>query len=93
MGFVCLSSISYNQITKSLSLAGAGKTKLVASIIDHFSKRPHDEALAYFYCDRNEESRRDPENVLCSFVKQLSISPDEQAIQDLLVEIYKKKQR
>ena len=82
-----------DQTAKSSSVAGAGKTKLVANVIDHFSNRPHNEALAYFYCNRNEESRRDPENVLRSFVKQLSISRDEQAIQDALVEIYKKKQR
>ena len=82
-----------DQTAKSSSVAGAGKTKLVANVIDHFSNRPHNEALAYFYCNRNEELRRDPENVLRSFVKQLSISRDEQAIQDALVEIYKKKKR
>jgi len=63
------------------------------NVINNFSNRLHDEALAYFYCNRNEESRRNPENVLRSFVKQLSISRDERAIQGALTEIYKKKQR
>lgn len=85
-------SITDNEYTNSC-LAGAGKTKLVANIIDQLSKRPYDEAVAYFYCNRNEPSRRDPANVLRSFVKQLSISRNEQAIQEILVEIYKEKQR
>jgi Cdc6-like AAA superfamily ATPase len=93
MGSVRFYPTSDDQITKSSSLAGAGKTKLVATVIDSFFSRPYEEALAYFYCDRNEESRQDPENILRSFVKQLSISQDEEAIQDVLVEIYKKKKR
>jgi hypothetical protein len=76
-----------------VSLAGAGKTKLVSRVIDHFANRPRGHALAYFYCNRNEETRQDPENILRSFVKQLSISPAGDAIQQSLVEAYKKKER
>jgi Cdc6-like AAA superfamily ATPase len=93
MGFVSSYSLPDGPNTKSSSVAGAGKTKLVSNIIDQFFNRPHDEALAYFYCNRNEESRRHPENVLRSFVKQLSISRDEQAVQASLADIYKAKQR
>jgi len=81
------------KVSNSNSPAGAGKTKLVSKVIDHFSNGPCNRALAYFYCDRNEDTRRDPENILRSFVKQLSISPDEDAIHNALVEIYKEKQR
>jgi NACHT domain len=74
-------------------LAGAGKTKLVSRVIDHISNGPGDQALAYFYCNRNEDTRRDPGNILRSFTKQLSISPDEDAIQNALVEVYEKKRK
>src|SRR5579871_6444231 len=47
---------------KLVLLAGAGKTKLTANVINHLSNLPDDQAVAYFYCSRNEESRRDPEN-------------------------------
>jgi hypothetical protein len=50
----------------SAFIAGAGKTKLVSKVVDDLTSRLDDkssnnEALAYFYCDRNEEQRRDPE--------------------------------
>jgi hypothetical protein len=60
------------------------KTKLVPRIIDHFTNRPPDHALSYFCCNRNKDARRDPENILCRFVKQLSISPAGNAIQQSL---------
>jgi hypothetical protein len=80
------------EVPDRVSSAGAGKTKLVSRVIDHLANRPHDHALAYFYCNRNEDTRQDPENILRSFVKQLCISPDGDAIQQSLVKIYKKKQ-
>src|SRR5436190_3992705 len=75
----------------SNSQAGAGKTKLVSRVIDHISNGLCDQALAYFYCNRNEDIRRDPEQVLRSFVKQLSFSQDESVLHNALVKIYKKK--
>lgn len=73
--------------------AGAGKTKLVSNVIDHIRSCRRDCALAYFYCNRNEDSRRDPENILRSFVKQLSLSEDKEAILEALVEAYNKKRQ
>jgi hypothetical protein len=75
------------------SPAGAGKTKLVSRVIDRISDSPRGQALAYFYCDRNEDTRRDPESILRSFVKQLSFSLNEGAVQNALIEIYREKQR
>jgi hypothetical protein len=80
-------------VTDHNSPAGAGKTKLVSRVIDHISKNPCDQALAYFYCNRNESTRRDPENILRSFVKQLSMSSSTSTVHNALVEIYKKKER
>jgi len=74
-------------------IAGAGKTKLVSRVIDSLMNRPHTEALAFFYCNRNQTSRQEPQNILRSFVKQLSISPDEEKIQDCLVRVYRQKER
>src|ERR1700730_4142349 len=84
--------INANTAAELFWLAGAGKTKLTANVINHLSNRPDGEAVAYFYCNRNEELRRDPENVLRCFVKQLAISRDKQAIRDIVVEVYKGKQ-
>lgn len=56
--------------------AGAGKTFLVSKMIDDLSIQslPEDaaHAVVYFYCNRNEVARRDPENILKSFIRQLA---------------------
>ncbi|KAJ5523945.1 hypothetical protein N7494_010595, partial [Penicillium frequentans] len=55
---------------------GTGKTFLTSMVIDHamnYLEHSQDNAgLAYFYCNRNEGSRRDPLCVLQSYVRQLS---------------------
>lgn len=73
-------------------LAGAGKTKLVSRVIDHISDALCDQTLAYFYCNRNEDACQNSENILRSFVKQLSTSLEKNAIQNALIEVYKRKQ-
>ncbi|CAI7611281.1 unnamed protein product [Penicillium crustosum] len=55
---------------------GAGKTYLTSKVIDHVqgllkSSSP-DAGFAYFYCNRNEDERRDPLCILQSYVRQLS---------------------
>ncbi|KAJ6035936.1 hypothetical protein N7540_000215 [Penicillium herquei] len=55
---------------------GAGKTYLTSKVIDHVqslleSSLDH-AGFAFFYCNRNEENRRDPLCILQSFVRQLS---------------------
>ncbi|KAI0972635.1 hypothetical protein F4678DRAFT_46057 [Xylaria arbuscula] len=55
---------------------GVGKTFLTSKVIDHSHGRlknlPNQEGFAFFYCDRNDEERRDPLHVLKSYVRQLS---------------------
>lgn len=46
-------------------------------------------ALAFFYCRRAEAERRKPENILCSFIKQLAVINDRSL--DLLREKYLEK--
>lgn len=76
-------------------LAGTGKTKLVSHVVDNLRRRlsssPNDEALAYFYCDRNRTDYQTPTSILSSFVRQLSISRDGQLVQQSTVLLYDKK--
>jgi hypothetical protein len=64
-------------------------------VIDHLLEAqlttPNDEALAYFYCDRNQANRQDPEQILRSFVLQLSTSRSGDGVQPCLVEVYQRK--
>lgn len=53
----------------------------------------NDESLAYFYCDRNQSDRRNPVSVLRSFVRQLSASDSQDAIQPSLVRLYTEKEK
>ncbi|PVH70870.1 hypothetical protein DL98DRAFT_660946 [Cadophora sp. DSE1049] len=53
-------------------IPGAGKTKLISRIIDHFSShQPEDLHVAFFYCRRDKQ---DCVDVLCSLIKQLAES-------------------
>lgn len=73
-----------------IGIVGAGKTKLVSQVIDDLNNS-HDQILAYFYCNHNEESHRKPEEILRSFIKQFSVSNDEKAIHSSLLKIYNKR--
>lgn len=55
------------------------------------SSNPSDEALSYFYCDRNRTDYQTPTSILSSFVRQLSISRDGQLVQKSTVLLYDKK--
>lgn len=85
------------ELAKLVSAAGAGKTKLASTVVDDMLRtldgEPNDEALAYFYCDRNQTNRRDPASVLRSFVRQLSTTRICDAIQPSLVQLYHQKKQ
>ncbi|KAI1357489.1 hypothetical protein F5Y08DRAFT_352320 [Xylaria arbuscula] len=57
-------------------IPGAGKTFLASKVVDHrrdmLETSPNQEGFAFFYCNRNEEKRREPLSVLQSYVRQLS---------------------
>lgn len=76
-----------------MPLAGAGKTKLVSKVIDQFLDERLDGALAFFFCDARISSRREPKNILQSFVKQLARSPRNDVIQQVLIDVYRNAQR
>jgi hypothetical protein len=78
-------------------IAGAGKTKLTSKVVDDLRKglinQPNDEALAYFYCDRNQTDRQDPTSILRSFVRQLSVCQRQNALQTLMVAEYEQRRQ
>jgi hypothetical protein len=74
-------------------LAGASKTKLVSNVIDQFLNKQPNGALTFFFCDARVNSRREPENILQSFVKQLARSPQNDIIQQVLIDVYRSAQR
>ena len=84
-------------IVNQYTLAGAGKTKLVSTVIDSLRSTlriaKNDESLAYFYCDRNQSDRQNPVLILSSLVRQLSTSQSWDAIQPSLVRLYTEKEK
>ena len=54
---------------------------------------PQGEALAYFYCDRNQADRQSPEQVMRSFVRQLSTPRDSDMIPTCIDKCYSGKER
>ena len=51
------------------------------------------EALAYFYCDRNQADRQSPEQVMKSFVRQLSTPRDSDMIPSCIEKCYVEKEK
>ncbi|KAJ3519472.1 hypothetical protein NM208_g14114 [Fusarium decemcellulare] len=52
---------------------GAGKTFLISKVIDHaINNAGEEDAIAFFYCKRDEENRRRPQDILRSILRQLS---------------------
>ena len=77
--------------------AGAGKTKLVSTVVSSLqqglSEGPQREALAYFYCDRNQADRQSPEQIMRSYVRQLSTPRDSDMIPSCIGKCYAEKER
>ncbi|KAF4943325.1 hypothetical protein FSARC_14946, partial [Fusarium sarcochroum] len=52
---------------------GAGKTFLISRVVDHsIENAERSEAVAFFYCKRDEANRRNPQDILRSIMRQLS---------------------
>ena len=78
-------------------VAGAGKTKLTSTVIDDLcnflGEKIDNEALAYFYCDRNHETHRIPDFIVRSYVRQLSTTPTGDRIHPVLLDYYKEQKK
>ncbi|KAG4262374.1 hypothetical protein FPRO03_10604 [Fusarium proliferatum] len=67
---------------------GAGKTFIISRVIDYFlAKAKKGEALAFFYCKRDEENRRNPKDILSSILRQLSTPVTEDEAQRIHIAI------
>ena len=69
-------------------LARAGKTYIASTVIDSFSSGSTPEKFAYFYCNRAEESRRQPVNILNTLIQQLAQTESENKLLKPVVDIY-----
>ncbi|KAJ3541002.1 hypothetical protein NM208_g4804 [Fusarium decemcellulare] len=72
---------------------GSGKTFVISKLIDYtFENAKSEDAVAFFYCSREENSRREPESIFRSLLRQLSSAHDERdlihrLLQDRAVEL------
>ncbi|KAI8297340.1 hypothetical protein K4K59_003517 [Colletotrichum sp. SAR11_240] len=69
------------------SKTGAGKTFLTSRVVDFVVENTkHNEAVAFFYCKRDEENRRNPQDIFRSILRQLSsdVVSDERKIHPVL---------
>ncbi|KAJ5841875.1 hypothetical protein N7534_011705 [Penicillium rubens] len=76
---------------------GTGKTYLTSRVIDlvqgMLNDLPKDEGFAFFYCDKTEATRGQPQSIFQSYVRQLSTSASNpESIQTQLKEICQKSQ-
>ena len=78
-------------------IAGSGKTKLISvvvnSLLRDLEKKPQGEAIAYFYCDRNQSDHRNNENIIRSLVRQLSTPQDGDSIPSCIDDCFTGKQK
>jgi len=73
--------------------AGAGKTYTASRVIDYFLSDPTPGGFAYFYCNRAEENRRNPEEILNALVQQLAQTSEENQLLKPVVDIYEGRQK
>ncbi|KAH8166269.1 hypothetical protein CIB48_g1932 [Xylaria polymorpha] len=75
-------------------IPGAGKTYLASKVVDTLSHKirwRQDASIAYFFCDRNQYTHQDPQSLLCSLVRQLSLTTNQLSIKPCTIDIYNKK--
>jgi len=62
-------------------------------VIDWFLPNPTDESkLAYFYCNRAEESRRDPESILHTLIQQPAQTSSKDRLLTPVLDVYKERE-
>lgn len=66
---------------------------VVDDLVQSYNAFPGDEALAYFYCDRNRSDYRDLGSIMSSLVRQLTLSRDEQSVDASMVQMFEQRQK
>ena len=78
--------------------AGSGKTALVSVVVDSFINDAAAQAspapLAYFYCTKTtfESPRSDPDEILRSILRQLSMDPTQRTVHTLVTTEYERRE-
>ena len=76
-----------------IHLAGAGKTYIASRVIDLFLSDRTPGGFAYFYCNRAEENRRNPEEIVNALVQQLAQTSGGNKLLKPVVDIYEGRQK
>ncbi|RPB22319.1 hypothetical protein L211DRAFT_333519 [Terfezia boudieri ATCC MYA-4762] len=89
-------AISASKLLLLRGIPGAGKTYIASRVIDSFRKMPEGK-LAYFYCNRAEENRREPRKILSTLIQQLAQAGSKEGSKEGLltpiVDIYRDRER
>ncbi|RPB22322.1 hypothetical protein L211DRAFT_769603, partial [Terfezia boudieri ATCC MYA-4762] len=89
-------AISASKLLLLRGIPGAGKTYIASRIIDSFREMPEGK-LAYFYCNRAEENRREPRKILSTLIQQLAQTASKEGSKEGLlmpiVDIYRDRER
>ncbi|KAI5782140.1 hypothetical protein FPQ18DRAFT_283943, partial [Pyronema domesticum] len=73
---------------------GAGKTYIASKVIDSLHSNTTGMKLAYFYCNRAEENRREPDSILSTIIRQLAQSLfDKNKLLEPIVDIYRERKK
>ncbi|KAI5821056.1 hypothetical protein BZA77DRAFT_272596 [Pyronema omphalodes] len=73
---------------------GAGKTYIASKFIDSLLSDTKGMKLAYFYCNKAEDNRREPESILRTIIQQLAQSQAEKSkLVTPIVDIYQDRKR
>ncbi|KAI5786153.1 hypothetical protein FPQ18DRAFT_296304, partial [Pyronema domesticum] len=87
-------SSSVSKLLLLRGIPGAGKTYIASKVIDSLHSDTTGMQLAYFYCNRAEENRREPDSILSTIIQQLAQSPfDENKLLKLIVDIYRDRKK
>jgi len=76
-----------------VTLVEAGKTYIASRVIEWFLSDSTTDGFTYFYCNRAEENRRNPEEILSAIVQQLAQTPEENKLLRPVVNIYEGRQK
>ena len=86
-------TIRRHEYSLTIGIAGAGKTYIASRVIDSFLSNRTSEKLAYFYCNRAEENRRDPETIFSTFVHQLAQTEPEERLLQPVLDVYQDREK
>ncbi|KAI5799542.1 hypothetical protein FPQ18DRAFT_253782, partial [Pyronema domesticum] len=87
-------SSSVSKLLLLRGIPGAGKTYIASKVIDSLHSNTTEMKLAYFYCNRAEENRREPDSILSTIIQQLAQSPfDKNKLLKPIVDIYRDRKK